>query len=158
MFTRLFLLFTVVPAVEFYLLIQLGQLLGAGPTVALILLTGVLGASMARTQGLAVLQGIQAEAAQGFPSGERIVEGLLILVGGVLLVTPGVLTDFFGLSLIAPPTRRFLAPRVKRWFMARAQVTAAGGGFGPGPAGPIGPGSTPTPKPGGGSPFEHPVV
>ena len=102
MFTRLFLLFTVVPAVEFYLLIQLGTVLGAGPTVALILLTGMLGAAMARSQGAAVLQRLQAEAAQGFPSGDNIVEGLLIVVGGVLLVTPGVLTDVVGLALIPP--------------------------------------------------------
>ncbi len=157
MFTRLFLLFTVVPALEFYLLIQLGQLLGAGATVALILLTGVVGASMARGQGLAVLQQIQTEAAQGFPSGDRLVEGLLILVGGVLLVTPGVLTDFFGLSLIAPPTRRFLAPRVKAAFLARAQVTTIGG-FPPPQGGPTGPSGSPPPSPGTGTPFDHPVV
>ena len=93
MFSRLFLLFTVVPALEFYLLIQVGQVLGAGATVTLILLTGLLGAAMARSQGVAVLQRLQSEAAKGFPSGDRIVEALLILVGGVLLVTPGILTD-----------------------------------------------------------------
>ncbi len=158
MFSRLFLLFTVVPALEFYLLIQLGQVLGPGATVALILLTGVLGAAMARTQGLAVLQRLQSEAAQGFPSGDRMVEGLLILVGGVLLVTPGVLTDLFGLTLIAPAPRRMLAPLLKRWFLARAEVRTLHGGARP----PVDPRPTPTPgaapSPDGGSPFEHPVV
>ena len=123
MFTRLFLLFTLVPAIELALLIELGQILGAVPTVALILFTGAVGAALARSQGFAVLQRIQVEAAKGFPSGDRLVEGLLIVVGGVLLVTPGVITDGLGLALIAPPTRRWLAPRLKTWFLARAQVS-----------------------------------
>lgn len=151
MFTRLFLLFTVVPALEFYLLIQLGQLLGAGATVALILLTGLVGASLARGQGFAVLRRLQAEAAQGFPSGDQLVEGLLIVVGGVLLVTPGVLTDFVGLALIAPPSRRFLAPRIKAAFLARAQVISTGPGAVP-------PEAPPRPAPPGGTLFDHPVA
>ena len=154
MFGRLFLLFTLVPALELYLLIQLGSWLGAAETIALIVLTGLVGAALARSQGFAVLQRIQREAAQGFPSGDRIVEGVLIVVGGVLLVTPGVVTDLAGLLLIAPPSRIFLAPRLKRALMARATVANVSGGFGP--ARPTEPPDTPDREPS--FPFDHPVA
>lgn len=119
MMARLLLLFTVVPAVELYLLLRIGQWLGAGTTVLLILATGSLGAFLAKREGLGVLRRLQAEAMTGLPPGDRIVEGVLVLVGGVLLITPGVLTDLAGFLLIAPWSRRRLAPRVKeravRW-------------------------------------------
>lgn len=119
MMARLLLLFTVVPAVELYLLLRIGQWLGAGTTALLILATGSLGAFLAKREGLGVLRRLQAEAMTGLPPGDRIVEGVLVLVGGVLLITPGVLTDLAGFLLIAPWSRRWLAPRVKeravRW-------------------------------------------
>jgi UPF0716 protein FxsA len=155
MLTRLFLLFTVVPAVELYLLFQLSHLMGALPTVALVIVTGMVGATLARSQGFAVLRRIQAEAAQGFPSGNQLTEGLLIVIGGVLLVTPGVLTDFFGICLIAPPTRRYLAPRLKTWFLARAAEATLKGGAAPAPPHS---GDSTAPATATGSQFDHPVA
>ena len=93
---RLLLLFVLVPALELVLLIELGQRIGTLPTLGLIVLTGVVGASLARSQGLRVLQELQRETEAGRLPAEPLVDGALILVAGALLVTPGVLTDAFG--------------------------------------------------------------
>jgi len=93
---RLLLLFIVVPIVELGLLLKLGEWMGALPTLGLIIATGALGAYLARRQGLGVLRRAQAETEAGrLPAGE-LLEGLLILVAGAVLMTPGVLTDAFG--------------------------------------------------------------
>jgi len=128
MFARLLLLFTVVPALELFLLIKLGQWIGALPTVGIILVTGGLGAWLAKREGLDVLRQLQQETQQGMPPAERLVEGLLVLVGGVLLITPGVVTDLTGFLLIMPWSRRWLAPRVGRWVVKR--FLGAEGGLG----------------------------
>ena len=109
MFGKLFLLFTIVPAIELYLLIQIGERMGAGATLALVLLTGVLGAALARREGLRVLRVWQNALAQGRVPEEGVVSGLLVLVGGVLLITPGLLTDVAGLLLLVPAVRRVVA-------------------------------------------------
>jgi len=160
MFFRLLLLFTVTPAVELYLLIRLGEALGAAETVLLIVITGIVGATLAKREGFAVLAQINQEAQAGFPTGDRVVEGLMVLVGGLLLLTPGVLTDLFGFSLILPPTRRLAAPHIKRALLSRVKVQ----GLNMGPMGP-GPGAPPRPAPeaepgrampDGDSHFDHP--
>ena len=101
---KLFLAFTLIPALELYLLILVGQWLGPLATVAVILTTGAVGAWLAKREGLSLLKQLEQEARQGFPSGDRIVEGLMVLVAGVLLVTPGVLTDLTGFILVTPFT------------------------------------------------------
>lgn len=128
---RLFLLFTVVPLVELYLLIALGRALGPGPTIALVLVTGALGAWFARLEGARVVRRWQeAMARQQLPK-DGVIDGLLIFVGGVLLITPGILTDVAGISMVMPPTRRVIARAVRRWFerqiaSGRVQVYSAG--------------------------------
>ena len=113
---RLFLLFTVVPLVELYLLIAIGRMLGPVPTVALVLVTGALGAWFARLEGARVIRRWQeAMARQQIPK-DGVIDGLLIFVGGVLLITPGILTDVAGLSMVMPPSRRIIAGAVRRWF------------------------------------------
>jgi len=124
---KLFLAFTLIPAIEIYLLIKIGQEIGGLETFGLILLTGIVGAQLARSQGFALLQKVQKEAQQGFPSNTTLAEGLLILIGGVLLITPGVITDGIGLLFIFPLSRKLLAPRVLRGLEARANVHYAGG-------------------------------
>ncbi len=119
---KLLLLFTVVPAVELYLLLQLGAWLGPGPTFLLVLLTGTAGAWLAKREGLGVLRTLLDELHQGIPPGTRLMEGVLLVVGGLLLVTPGVFTDLVGFALIAPPTRRALAPRVLAWLVRRFEI------------------------------------
>lgn len=115
MFIRLLILFTIVPVVELYVLLQVGGLIGAGPTIALILLTGIAGAYLARTQGFDLLRRIQGEMAQGrLPTGE-LLDGALVLVGGVLLLTPGFCTDLLGFSLLVPVTRAFIKRFARLW-------------------------------------------
>lgn len=110
--TRLLLLFTVVPLVETYLLYLLGVTLGFWPTVGLVLLTAVLGAALAKAEGLRVWREWRRGLSQGRLPDEGILGGVLVLVGGVLLVAPGVLTDVTGILLLFPPSRRFIARRV----------------------------------------------
>ncbi|HLT38971.1 MAG TPA: FxsA family protein [Enhygromyxa sp.] len=113
MLGRLFLLFTLVPLAEIYLLVKLGGLLGVWPTIGLVMVTGFLGAALARREGRRALARYQEAMAKGQLPEEGIVSGLLILVGGVLLIAPGVLTDLTGLALMIPPVRRAVARQVK---------------------------------------------
>jgi UPF0716 protein FxsA len=122
LFGRLFLLMTVVPAVELYLLIQLGSYLGAVTTIWLVIVTGIVGASLAKREGLSVVQKIQSDTLNGVPPTQGLTEGLLVLLGGVLLITPGVITDAVGLMAIFPLTRRLIAPVLSRKLEARVQV------------------------------------
>lgn len=122
MLGKLLLLFTVVPVVELYLLITLGQHLGAELTIGLVLITGLLGATLARREGARVLRNWQASMARGEMPKEGVVSSLLVLVGGVLLVTPGVVTDVTGLLLLVPWTRRRVADVVRRRLEHRLQV------------------------------------
>jgi UPF0716 protein FxsA len=110
----LFLAFTVVPLLELYLLLSIGRQVGALPTIALVLGTGLLGAWLARREGVRVMRSWQAAVAQGRLPEDGILNGALVLVGGVLLVTPGILTDAVGLLLLVPPTRRWVAARLRR--------------------------------------------
>lgn len=132
---RLFLLFTLVPLVELYLLITIGGSVGVAPTIALIALTGILGAWLAKREGRRALASYQAALTEGRLPEDGIVSGLLILIGGVLLIAPGVLTDVVGLALMIPPIRRGVAKLVTRRVAARiesgdVQVMQIGSGFG----------------------------
>lgn len=109
----LLLLFTVVPLLEFYLLMTVGSLIGFWPTVGIVLATGMLGAALAKHEGIRVLSKWQKDMNSGRVPADGVLDGVLILVGGVLLVTPGVLTDALGLSLLLPWTRRGLALLVR---------------------------------------------
>lgn len=123
MLARLFLLFTIVPSFELWLLFQVKEQLGLFETIWLVIITGMIGASMAKTQGIMVLQQLQESTKQGIPPAQTLVEGVLVLVGGVLLVTPGILTDVFGFSLIIPITRRLWAPLLRSWFGSRVRMS-----------------------------------
>jgi hypothetical protein len=102
---RLLALFVIVPLVELVLLIRLGQWLGLLPTIAFVVITGVIGAALARNEGLRTLGRIQSDLRSGrFPVG-RLLDGGLILFAGGLLLTPGILTDIVGLSLLVPGSR-----------------------------------------------------
>lgn len=115
MFIRLLVLFTVIPLVELYVLLKVGALIGPAPTIALIFFTGVAGAYLARTQGFDLLRRIQAEMAEGrLPTGE-LLDGAMILIGGVLLLTPGFCTDLFGFSLLVPISRTALKRLSTLW-------------------------------------------
>ena len=113
MFGRLLLLFVFLPMIELYLLIMLGARIGPMPTIGLIVLTGILGATLARQQGLSTLAKIQNELKSGRPPTQELVEGAMIVVGGLVLLTPGILTDLFGFAIIVPGIRRSLAKQFK---------------------------------------------
>ena len=123
MFGRFFLLFTIVPLVELFLLIRLGGIIGALWTVLLVIGTGALGAYLTRQQGWKVWNQIQTELQVGrFPAGQMI-DGLLLLVAGAVLITPGIITDALGLILLFPATR---AP-IRKWVTTRLQRMVANG-------------------------------
>ena len=111
MLFRLFLLFTVVPLVEVYLLIKIGSYIGALNTILIILATAFLGAVLARLEGLRTTKHILSNLSQGIVPAEQMVDALFIFVAGVLFITPGVLTDFLALFLLIPFTRT----HIKRW-------------------------------------------
>lgn len=113
--SRLLLLFVVVPVVELVLLIEIGQRIGTLATLGLIIVTGALGAYLARRQGLGVLQRVREEMAAGRIPAAPIMDGIIILIAGAVLMTPGVLTDAFGFFCLIPPCRELL----KRYLKAR---------------------------------------
>ncbi len=109
MFARLFLLFTSVSLLEIYVLVKVGGVLGAWPTVLLVVVTALLGSALVRSQGLQLLQQVQQRLAAGEMPGVQLIEGVLLLVTGVLLVTPGFVTDFCGLLLLQSKIRHGVA-------------------------------------------------
>ncbi len=105
---RLLLLFIVLPAVELALLIEIGRRIGTLETLGLIVVTGAVGAVMARSQGLRVLSRVREEISAGAMPASTLLDGVLILVAAALLVTPGVLTDAFGFLCLVPGFRTLL--------------------------------------------------
>ena len=114
MFTRLLLLFTLIPLAELYILIEIGSRFGALTTIVIIIGTGILGAYLAKQQGFQVWLKIQGEIGQGkFPANE-LLDGLLLLIAGVVLLTPGLLTDLMGFIILFPVTRQHIREWVKK--------------------------------------------
>ncbi|HZK25134.1 MAG TPA: FxsA family protein [Oscillospiraceae bacterium] len=111
MLGRLLLLMIIVPILEIFLLIEVGQQIGVLPTVTIVLLTGLLGIMLARTQGFYVLTRIVNSLRKGELPGDDILNGLLVLIGASFLLTPGLITDTAGFILLIPRTRR----TVKVW-------------------------------------------
>lgn len=115
----LLVLFIVVPYVELTLLLALADATNWVVALGLVVLTGIVGAMLARAQGGSVWQRIRTELADGQLPAESLLDGALILVAAALLVTPGMLTDAFGLSLLVPYFRRFYRLALVRWFRRR---------------------------------------
>jgi UPF0716 protein FxsA len=118
MFLRLLLLFTVVPLVELFLLVKLGTVIGIGATVLIVICTGVLGAWLARWQGLGVLRRLSDDVNQGRLPANALIDGLLILIAGAVLLTPGLITDALGFFLLVPQgrniVRKLIAARLEQ--------------------------------------------
>ena len=119
MLLRLFLLFTLVPAAEIFLFIEIGKRIGTASTFFLVLLSGFAGAWLARMAGLATLTRLRSNLAQGIMPAEELVDAVIIFCAGIVLLTPGFLTDAAGLLLLFPPTRfhfkRFLRHKFDQW-------------------------------------------
>lgn len=115
MFIKLLFLFTLVPILELYVLIEAGRQLGVGLTIGMIFLTGVAGAYLARSQGFNLINRIQRDLNEGrVPAGEMM-DGAMILAGGLLLLTPGFCTDLFGFCLLTPFSRDILKGWLQKW-------------------------------------------
>ena len=113
MFKVLFLLFIVMPIVEIMVLMNVGSLIGALPTIGIVILTAWIGAAMVRQQGMATYQSVQNKLAQGQIPSDEIIAAMLLLVAGVLLLTPGFITDGFGLLLLWPVSRAVMVKAVQ---------------------------------------------
>ena len=130
---RLILVFVAIPALELALLIEIGSRIGTLPTLALIAITGVVGATLARMEGLTVLRRIQSDVGRGELPASALVDGLIILLAGALLITPGILTDGFGFLCLIPSFRALMKRLALHWIRAQIQrqrIQVRMGGFG----------------------------
>jgi UPF0716 protein FxsA len=118
----LFLLFTLVPFIELYLLIRIGEVAGAWNTLLFVIAMGIVGAWLAKNQGRRVLGEWSRATSEGRLPEEGVLGGLLVLVGGLLLITPGVITDFVGLFFLLPWTRRLIARGLRNYFERKIQL------------------------------------
>ncbi|MCK4809616.1 MAG: membrane protein FxsA [Candidatus Omnitrophica bacterium] len=129
----LILLFTIVPVVELALLIKAGQYIGLGNTLAIVIVTGIAGAYLARLQGFLILRKIEEEVNQGRMPADKLFDGVLILCGGILLLTPGFVTDLIGFMGLIPPTRnlfkQWLKRKIKGMINKGEVITIAAGRF-----------------------------
>lgn len=119
MIVRLFLLFSTVTFVELMILLKLAELTSFWTTLGIIVVTGFVGAWLARREGSAVWRNIQTQLAQGQVPGAALVDGLCILVAGAFLMTPGLLTDLTGFLLLMPPVRALFRAGLLKWFQQR---------------------------------------
>lgn len=110
----LFVVFLVVPFVELFVILQVGHAIGALNTVALLILISMVGAWLVKREGISVLRRAQERMAEGAVPGRELVDGVLILLAGALLITPGFLSDVVGVLLLLPPVRAALRGMVTR--------------------------------------------
>ncbi len=143
---RLLLLFTLMPIVEISLLIPLHGAIGTPATIGMICCTAISGTILTRWQGTEALARIKETLGKGGLPGEEILDGVLVLLAGAMLITPGVLTDVFGLSMLLPfvrrPVRAYVKKRSMKWLDGKAQTYIAtdAGHYpsGPSPYDPVG--------------------
>jgi len=128
----LFLLFIIMPIAEIAVLIQVGGSIGVWTTIGIVILTAIIGTFMLRQQGLATLNKAQQRMQQGEMPAQQMLEGLLLLIGGVLLLTPGFITDFFGFCTLVPVSRQFLAKKLAERSVGNMNIFVGGSSFGGG--------------------------
>ena len=121
MFRILFVLFIVVPIVEIALLIQVSDIIGGFATIALVILTAVFGAKLVKQQGLSAYSNVQGQMAQGQMPATELFAGLCVIIAGVLLMTPGIMTDVIGFMLLTPAIRSHLAKTLMKQMMVKMQ-------------------------------------
>jgi len=116
MFIRLLTIFIIIPLIELVILIKVGSYIGLWPTILIVVLTGIIGAFLARYQGFMIINKIKSEISSGKVPARELIDGLLILIGGIVLLTPGFLTDICGFFLLIPYTRNFIKGFVRSHF------------------------------------------
>ena len=136
-------LFLVVPVVDLALLVTVGDRIGFWPTVGTVVATAVVGSALARREGLAAWRRVQAALAGGEAPGTAVLDGLVVLIAGTLLLTPGFITDLVGLLGLVPASRRVLRTALAARFqgaLARGTIRTAAFGMGASPGAPRSPG------------------
>src|ERR687886_1506336 len=128
----LVLLFIVVPIVELFVIIQVGEAIGVLPTIALLIADSVLGSMLMRSQGRAAWRRFNAAIREGRIPHREVLDGVLVIFGGALLLTPGFVTDILGVILLLPPTRAVVRSVLGRRLLPRLVVGGIGGLGGPG--------------------------
>ncbi|MCZ8530389.1 FxsA family protein [Alteromonas sp. PRIM-21] len=146
----LFILFALLPILEIALLINVGSVIGGWNTVGLVILSAFIGAYFVKREGVSTLQTAQEKMQRNEVPGKELVEGLMLVVAGILLVTPGFITDIFGFLLAMPGSRHFFAAQVSKHMKMRVVAPGMGPGMGPGASG-FGQGQSPF----GQSPFNE---
>jgi len=114
-FSKLLILLIVVPVVELYILIEIGQQIGAFTTIGIIVLTGIVGAYLVKNQGFMVLKKIQYDLNQNILPGDSLLQGIIILAGGIFLLTPGFITDIIGFIFLIPISREIVKKYLLIW-------------------------------------------
>lgn len=118
-FTKLLLLFIIVPIVEIYVLIEIGRKIGTWSTIGIIILTGILGAYLVKSQGFLILRKIQNDLNEGILPGDSLIQGAIILAGGILLITPGFITDTIGFVFLIPTGREVVKKYLLKWLKGK---------------------------------------
>lgn len=126
MFAKLLLLFIIVPILELYLFLVLGSRIGVPTTIGIIILTGFLGAALTKSQGAMALARFRQAGAEGRLPHREVLDGLLILIAGAVLLTPGFLTDAVGFLLLVPPVRAVVRHRLGRALKSRLKIVTPG--------------------------------
>ena len=124
-FSKLLILFLIVPATELYILIEVGKKIGGLTTIGIIILTGIIGAYLVKGQGFMILMKIQNDLNEGIMPGNSLVQGIIILAGGILLLTPGFLTDLVGFIFLIPISRNIVKKYLLKWLKGKVK----GGNF-----------------------------
>jgi UPF0716 protein FxsA len=115
MFFKLFMIFAVVPVIELALLINIGSLIGVLNTVIIVILTATIGAYMVRMEGIGVMYRIQRNMQEGIFPGNELINGMMILIAGAMLLTPGFFTDVLGFLMVFPVSREFIKKIARRY-------------------------------------------
>ncbi|GAG96231.1 unnamed protein product [marine sediment metagenome] len=118
-FTKLLILFVIVPVTELYILIEVGKKIGSLTTIGIIILTGIIGAYLVKGQGFMILKKIQNDLNEGIMPGDSLIQGAIILAGGILLLTPGFVTDIIGFIFLIPVSRRVVKKYLLKWLKGK---------------------------------------
>lgn len=118
-FTKLLTLFVIVPVTELYILIEVGKKIGSLTTIGVIILTGIIGAYLVKGQGFMILKKIQNDLNEGILPGDSLIQGAIILSGGIFLLTPGFVTDIIGFIFLIPVSRRVVKKYLLKWLKGK---------------------------------------
>ncbi|MBU4227729.1 membrane protein FxsA [bacterium] len=118
-FTKLLILFVIIPVTELYILIEVGKKIGSLTTIGVIILTGIIGAYLVKSQGFMILRKIQNDLNEGIMPGDSLIQGAIILAGGILLLTPGFVTDILGFIFLMPVSRSIVKKYLLKWLKGK---------------------------------------